>query len=520
MTSGRRSAPARAVLLALLMAVFVVQPPARPAGAAELFGHDISWPQCGATNFNLPSTTQFVIIGLTRGLAFTENPCLADQVQWVTDRGKPNHAYAMGTFPTDAQLSTHGGDGPWQPTTRAARLSNTGYAAATFAVASMTRIGWRPPMVWIDVESRPAQEWPTGNAARERENRYVLEGMMRGFHDAGFSYGTYANASGWAAITGGWYLPTVPVWATAGTLDRPTEALEKCTERSFSGGRVYIAQWWDAVRDYDRTCSWYSFTPPQMPPAIMTGSLHDWNADWTDDVVTLDLDDDVVLWPGDGHAHIGTGIPMAQNWAGIRDVIAPGDFSGDRRHDLLGLDTAGRLWLYRGNGHGGLGARTAVTTGWSAMREVTSPGDFSSDGRNDVLALDTSGRLWLYRGTDTGGVRARTLVTSGWTGMRRVVGAGDMTGDRRTDVLALTTGGVLYLYPGNGTGGLGTRIQIASGFGGVDFLMGGKDVDGDRMNDVLVANRNGLAMYPGEPGGQIGSRVAMGLTSVGYRDMD
>ena len=64
---------------------------------------------------------------------------------------------------------------------------------------------------------------------------------------AGFSYGVYSNASGWQTITGSWWLPGVPVWATAGTLDHPNEALDKCTQPSFSGGKVYLAQWWDAT---------------------------------------------------------------------------------------------------------------------------------------------------------------------------------------------------------------------------------------------------------------------------------
>ena len=83
------------------------------AHAAPLFGHDISWPQCSTAQggFGLPlppPESQFVIIGLTRGLAFTENPCLADQVAWARTNAKPAHGYAMATYPTAAQLATYG----------------------------------------------------------------------------------------------------------------------------------------------------------------------------------------------------------------------------------------------------------------------------------------------------------------------------------------------------------------------------------------------------------------------------
>src|SRR5690606_37062765 len=136
--------------------------------------------------------TQFVIVGLSHGLPFTENPCLASQVSWITSRGKPAHAYTMAAFPTAAQLSAYGSRGPWATVTRAGRLSNAGYAQATYAAASLRRVGFAPPVVWIDVEPRPAQPWPSSTAAQRRENRYVLEGLMRGLHDAGYAYGFYS----------------------------------------------------------------------------------------------------------------------------------------------------------------------------------------------------------------------------------------------------------------------------------------------------------------------------------------
>ena len=188
----------RRILLAPLAAVALLAgllpAVAPPAQAEPLFGHDISWPQCPSSvgGFDLPmppDSTQFVIAGLTKGLPFTENPCLASQVDWVQTRNKPAHAYTMAAFPTSAQLSTYGSQGPWSTSTRAGQLSNVGYAEATYAAGSLDRVGWTPPVVWIDVEPRPAQPWPTGNAAQQRENRYVIEGLMRGLRDNGYAYG-------------------------------------------------------------------------------------------------------------------------------------------------------------------------------------------------------------------------------------------------------------------------------------------------------------------------------------------
>lgn len=230
-----------------------------------LFGHDVSWPQCPTSDggYNLPlppDSSEFVIIGLTKGLAFTENPCLASQVRDASDRDIPAHAYTMATFPTAAQLTAHKSAGPFNASTRAGQLSNVGYAEGRFALASLARIGWAPEVVWIDVEPRPAQPWPSGTAAQV-ENRWVIEGIVRALRDAGVGYGFYSYANGWQEITGGWSVPGVPVWATAGKLDYPEEAADRCTQPSFSGGAVHISQWTDGTRDYNRTCGTYSFTP-------------------------------------------------------------------------------------------------------------------------------------------------------------------------------------------------------------------------------------------------------------------
>src|SRR6476469_11161574 len=276
----RRLALISLAAIGLVLGVLV----APSAQAAVLLGHDVSWPQCPSTF--PPTSTQFLVIGLTNGLPFTQNPCVATQATWARDHVKPTHAYTMAGFPTAAQLTTYGGSGPWSSSTRAGRLSNVGYAEATYAVATVHHVpGWAPRMVWVDVEPRAAQPWPTSTTVQRLENLYVVEGIMRGLRAAGFSYGVYSNASGWQSITGSWWLPGVPVWATAGTLDYPNDALDRCTQPSFSGGKVYLSQWWDTTRDYDRTCGTYSFTALPMPSSSLSNSTGDFNGDWRNDVL-------------------------------------------------------------------------------------------------------------------------------------------------------------------------------------------------------------------------------------------
>jgi hypothetical protein len=516
--------------LAVVFGLLLGTVPAVAAQAAPLNGYDVSWPQCptsaGGSGLPLPpASAQFVVVGLTKGLPFTANPCLASQVGWARQNAVPAQAYTVAAFPTGAQLSQYGSQGPWSATTRAAQLSNVGYAEARYALTSLSGAGFDPGVVWIDIEPRPAQPWPTASAAQQRENRYVVEGLMRGLRDAGRPYGIYSYLSAWQSITGSWWQPGVPVWSPAGHLDYPTEAQDKCTQPSFSGGHVYLAQWTDDVYDYDITCGTYAFAPLPMPPSSLSNSTQDWNGDWNNDVLARTATGDLRLYGGTGRGAfvqgatvIGTGwntfdaMDTVGDWNGdgTLDVLArqaangdlwlypgdgrggwrpwsvvgagfqimstltgPGDFTGDGRPDLLAVEGAtGNLWLYPGNGAGGFLARVQVGAGWYVMRVAFSPGDFDGDGCADLLAVENAtGNLWLYPGTCTGGWRARALVGSGWNVMNALVGIGDFNGDRTADVLAREAStGTLWLYPGNGSGGWLARVRADSGWNGLNPL--------------------------------------------------
>jgi hypothetical protein len=508
------------VPVAVLSLLLGLVPGAQRADAATMYGHDISWPQCPTAvgGYNLPmppTTTEFVIVGLTFGLPFTENPCLASQVQWTRPNDTPAHAYTMAAFPTSAQLGTYGSSGPWSTRTRAGQLSNVGYAEAKYAVASLAKVGWRPPVVWIDVEPRPAQPWPTGTAVQQRENRYVVEGLMRGLRDSGYSYGLYSYLSGWQDITGSWRVPGVPVWATAGRLDYPTEALDRCTQASFSGGRVYISQWYDDVRDYDLTCDPYAFTPIAVPPSSLSNSTAEFDGDWRSDVLAREsLTGYLWLYPGNGTGGWLPRVRYGGGWNGFNALETPGDFNGDGSLDVLARETAtAYLWLYPGDGKGGWLPRVRVGSGWDAFNVVFSTGDFNGDQRPDVLARETAtGYLWLYPGNGSGGWLPKVRVGVGWGGFNALFGPGDFNGDGRADVLARETStGYLWLYPGNGSGGWLPRVRVGSGWNAFTAVMSPGDFNGDRTSDVLARDRYGyLWLYPGNGTGSWLSRVRYG----------
>lgn len=504
-------------ILGLVMSFLIA---ATPAKAATLSGHDISWPQCSTADggYGLPmppTTTQFVVLGLTKGLPFTENPCLGKQLTWVRTHSKVAQAYAMAAFPTAAQLVNYRSKGPWSATTRSGQLANVGYAEASFAVASMARNRFRPSMVWIDAEPRPAQPWPTASAAAQRENRHVVEGLMRGLRDAGYSYGLYSYASGWQSITGSWYLPGVPVWATAGRLDYPTEAQDRCVQPSFSGGRVYLSQWYDDVRDYDITCSNYAMAVLPMPGSVLPGSTADFNGDWNNDVLgRVASTQELRLYPGTGRGTFGPAATIGTGWGGFNVLETVGDFSGDGYGDVIArAPTTGVLWLYRGNGKGGWLSPLQIGHGWNGFNSLVGPGDFNGDQRVDVLARESAtGRLWLYPGNGRSGWLPRVLVGVGWGIFNTLLGPGDFNGDGTADIVARERStGLLWLYPHNAAGGWNSRVLIGNGWNSLPAVMSPGDFNGDGTADLLGYDSAGaLWLYPRTAQGTWAGRVQVG----------
>lgn len=515
---GRRQAwrpPARTMLAgtvaALVTAVVVAGGTPTPAGAATRYGNDVSWPQCGKAQggYGLPmppDSAAFVVIGLTRGLPFTANPCLASQVAWAAKRRIPAQAYAMAAFPTPAQLTVHRDTGPWTDTTSLGRLANTGYAEASSVIAGLSAAKFSPRMIWVDVEPRSNQPWPAGSRPKEAENRAVLTGLVRRLDEAGYAYGFYSNTSGWKSITGTWRAPGTPTWVTVGTRSA-AEALAACTRASFSGGAAHLAQRWDSRRDYDVTCASYSATPSRPWPVSGPGDL---DGNWTTDLLGRDRASGVLqLYPSAGSPRrIGSG------WQAMDIVDTVGDLSGDGVPDVLAREAAtGVLWLYPRSTAGRWLARRAVGPGWAGMNAVFGAGDLSGDGIPDILARQAgTGSLWLYRGTGSGTrlVGAGVRVGSGWNGFDRVLGPGDIDGDGLADLIARkTSDGTLWLYPGNGSGGWRTSRQIGSGWDVFDLLTAPGDLTGDAVPD-LAAREPGtgrLWIYPGDGSGGWQGRI-------------
>ena len=222
-------------------------------------GGDISWPQCPEglgiperRTKGLPMPTddaEFVVIGLTNGPGFTPNPCLADQVAWVQDRGLMASAYAVTSYPDAETLEQYAWDGPFDGSGLKGKLRNVGYQQARFNVESLIAAGLETPHIWIDVEPVPDFEWSADKGA----NAAVVEGAARAYTDAGFSIGVYSTPYLWDSVVGGFALG-IPEWRAAGQTSRE-EALHRCGgDWSIQGGTAVLGQWVADGRDLDVTC--------------------------------------------------------------------------------------------------------------------------------------------------------------------------------------------------------------------------------------------------------------------------
>ncbi len=237
-----------------------------PRYTGIVLGNDVSWPQCPKgmgipqkRTLGLPMPVpeaKYVILGLTNGPAFTPNPCLASQVQWVKQRKLLAAAYAVNSYPDASTLARHRADGPFDGGTRLGALSNVGYQQAKYNLSTMRRAGLDTPIVWLDVEPVPIFEWSSDTTA----NAAVVRGAARGYTDAGYRIGAYSTQALWQTVVGDLRL-NIPEWRAAGQTSRE-EALRRCgRDRMFQGGDAVLGQWVEASRDFNVTCPG---TAPQM----------------------------------------------------------------------------------------------------------------------------------------------------------------------------------------------------------------------------------------------------------------
>jgi hypothetical protein len=250
-----------------------------PAGTS---GHDISWPQCGAS---YPGDGSFGIVGVTDGRAWSANPCLASEYQWAaayprspdlymnTANPAPHSSFywpATGTrdpaLCRDATVTTDPGcayDYGWHTAADALR---TAQAAVTTGATGF----W-----WLDVETGNTWNGDTWSNAADVQGSidYLLAQHVAGV-------GVYSTGYQWGAITGGYSTNNAaqynaawsaeftspngigqsPSWVAGAS--GPSDAPNYCGT-SFLATSTWLVQYIASGFDVDYACS----TGPQPPPA-------------------------------------------------------------------------------------------------------------------------------------------------------------------------------------------------------------------------------------------------------------
>ncbi|MFF6835190.1 trypsin-like serine protease [Streptomyces sp. NPDC012438] len=174
--------------------------------------------------------------------------------------------------------------------------------------------------------------------------------------------------------------------------------------------------------------------------------------------------------------------------------LVPGDMSGDNKPDLVAIDADGKMWLYPGTGTGALGNRIQIGTGGWAGASVIHRGDWTGDDMEDIVAL-IGGELRVYPNRGDGTLAAMVKIGT-LPANARLVGIGDTTLDGKPDLLA-TYDNKLYQYAGNtgATPSIGAALLIGNGGWDVMTLTGLGDANKDGRVDLLVRNTRDGVMY-------------------------
>ncbi|MEV4352690.1 glycoside hydrolase domain-containing protein [Actinoplanes sp. NPDC049596] len=196
------------------------------------------------------------------------------------------------------------------------------------------------------------------------------------------------------------------------------------------------------------------------------------------------------------------------------------DFNVSGWPDVIARSSSGAVTMFPGNGGGvDFAYRRTIGSGLAAMNALVRI-DLNRDGREDVLARQSNGDLWFYPGTGSG-LGARKKISSGWQVLRDITAIGDLTGDGYPDVLAVSKSNNLYLYAGQAGAKLGGAKLVGGGWADKTELAGAGDFNRDGFPDLAarVAGDGNLYLWTGRKGGLTGTRLALGATANGLRDL-
>ena len=250
----RRHRLLRVVAFLAIVLTWTTAPQAALAGPSPT-GLDISWPQCHGGVPALAASPSLVIVGVTGGRAFTQNPCFASEYRWATAQGAAPAFYMNLNYPgsSTAARGQTGPSGTCQIVDASCHAFNYGYNAGQDAFTYAHSVGASSFGWWLDVET--VNSWSTNPSL----NVQVIRGAIRYFQDNKLAVGIYSVASMWRDIAGN-FSPGLPIWVAQTEASVPT--MTYCSSAyGFGGGSAVLVQHWTGAYDLDYGC------PSQFQPS-------------------------------------------------------------------------------------------------------------------------------------------------------------------------------------------------------------------------------------------------------------
>jgi hypothetical protein len=203
-------------------------------------GIDVSYPNCRAKISN----ASFGIVGVTGGMGFSSNSCLAaeashfNNLSLYVNTGYPDKSYGL-NYQNWPKLCTSDDLN--------CLAYNYGYNAGLYAVNYARAQGVWSTVWWEDVETM--NSWTSD----VNQNQNSLQGEYDALVSAGAStVGVYSTTAQWTTITGGWK-NLWPSWG-ATTWRTAKQAATYCTGHEFTGGPSYLMQFTGRTLDQDYAC--------------------------------------------------------------------------------------------------------------------------------------------------------------------------------------------------------------------------------------------------------------------------
>ncbi|WP_189851328.1 FG-GAP-like repeat-containing protein [Streptomyces omiyaensis] len=234
-------------------------------------------------------------------------------------------------------------------------------------------------------------------------------------------------------------------------------------------------------------------------PGDMTG-------DGKPDLVAVDKDGKLRLYPGTGTGALAAPLTIGNSgWTGA-SLAHRGDWNGDGTEDLLAR-VGNELRVYPNQGDGTLTRWTTLHLPLPATAQVAAVGDLDLDGAPDAV-VSYDDRLYRYdgiRGTSPSVAPPVKIGSEGWAD-QDITGLGDADHDGRPDLLTRQHDGPdvgkLWLRPGLADGTFAAPTQYGYGYtaGSRPLLSAAADADGDGVADLWATTGDGtgrLLYYQG-----------------------